>query len=364
MKATPTIEFTFESPCPGQLENLVALDVGGDDAVQAAATRAHVATCPRCRAFRDSLKTQNHFAHRWFADHPVPKRGAWRAPQREDLGLTPWLNDALKVRSERALATDLWRLAAAVYRMDPEVDRQTVFEDEVVRGGPGEVVRAVMSTMSSGWIGSDRKNRRNRIDFARVHDEAAAIIGALRASDRITSALRLLAMSDRIAERPFSRSLLLQSEIEWHDGADARTTELLENAYRESKEAIHHHDAMNNLAVWAFTKSDFAGAKRLALRAIAADPASWIARSNLAIWSYALGQRRLGDSMLPTRGRGLPTSTDSCFLERTAAVIRRVESRVGRPPGTLDFVLDRLVRLQRHGPIETHQVRGGRRGSP
>lgn len=348
MKSTPTIEFTFESPCPGQLENVVALDLEGDAAPRASNTRAHLARCPRCRAFRDSLQSQGRYVRRWFTDHPVPVRTTRHASPRDDLGLTSWLNDALKRRSERALATDLWRLAAAVYRLDPGVDRQTVFEDEVVRQAPRRAIDAVMKTMLRGWE-SDAAERSERSE---VIERATALVNEVERSGRVAATSRLLELSDQITGRPSSRSLLLQSEVEWHDGADARTTRLLESAYRAAVVPIHRHDAMNNLAVWAFTKRDFEEAKRLATRAIAVDPGSALARTNLAIWSYALGEDRIGGSLLSTIERESFGSRDVAFVARTRTVVRRVEARVGRSPGSLDFILERLTRFR---PVRPHE---------
>jgi len=342
MKATPTIEFTFESPCSGQLENLLALDVEDDAAPHAAATRSHLSHCARCRAFRDSLKTQNRLVKRWYAENPVPERRVQRPSQREDLGLTPWLNDALKVRSERALAMDLWRCAAAVYRMDPEVDRKTVFEDAVVRKSPPAAIEIAVNSMLRQWTSGSWGPMRRESSPSPVTEQALALVGDVESTGRLPVVSRLLALSDQIVTRPIADSLLLQAEIDWHDRVGARATSLLEAAYRLAARPIHRLHALNNLAIWSFDHAQIAEAKDLAMRAIDTTSESVLARMNLAIWSLALGNSHLGESLLSSAIRATDRLAFPSTILRVGSMIVALEAVLGRTPGELSFILDRV----------------------
>jgi hypothetical protein len=368
MKATPTIEFTFESPCPGQLENVVALDVEGEAAPRSASTRAHLAGCPRCRAFRDSLKTQASYVKRWYAANPVPGRcersSARRDAVREDLGLTPWLDDALSVRSERALATDLWRCAAAVYRMDPEVDRKTVFVDAVVRKTPRTAIQLAMESMLRGWHRKSPGTSRNAANGDAIRAQARSLVDGIEKIGRLSVVSRLLAISDQLVTPPISKSLLLQSEVDWHYGDQKRVTSLLEMAYRCSARPIDRHNVMNNLAVWSFKHHQIRDAEQLALRAIDASPDSIQVRMNLAIWSLALGNRQLGDSLLSSTAKALEDGAVPWSTELTCAVVAEVEAVLDRPPSSLRFIVDRVFDLASGRRLRERQKRVGAERNP
>ncbi len=339
--AAPTVEITFEGPCPGRTQGIVESVVLSElppESHRPATTVAHLAGCKRCRSFADNLRLEK----RMLRDlAPFDRRATALPPPDSFDQFKRWLEQHVTERNQRALADALHRLAQRILWLDPEVANT----DGATRSRePNETVALFVRDVSSFLGPSSRDNRQNitdgRLEKRECADARSHVNHELRrlllnctnsqrlglSATRRSLVTRVCRLSHVIHGHPHAPSLLVQAYLEWFYGDERLVPSIFDNAVRFADTSLSRACGLLNIAVLNVDRCEAAAGLRSIRASLDVLPSLSTSLENGAIWNLLIGSSALGRSLLDARFRLV--APDGSVRSWELAPLRRQLSRV------------------------------------
>jgi len=290
------IEWSLGLPCADQRDAIVASIVDPADTPSSAAAAEHLRRCPTCRAFRESLQTQQILVRK-VAEQQLEEKKKRERQRKLRSEMTEWVDQELRVRGERELARLLWRLGTALLRIDPSVARQ-VFTETRIGSVDESSIPTILADTIAGLDAGDEFTPGSRDEIAQVRRSLATLHGEISASTYTdhevrTELIRELAfLAESISRATNAPVQLLRANLEWYLGDESLVPGLLRKAHDSAIDPVQRAHAFANLALWSSSQGSFDDALVLVREAEQCFSLFASTRVNVAVWTAMLGDRR------------------------------------------------------------------------
>lgn len=291
-KSSHLVPITFESPCPGQLDELLAAASGEvlvapNPGKKEDATRRHLRECSPCRRFLESLR----FERRALSQAWARKTSMRRSPRQARVTypasrrVSDWIEGQLRVHSEREISRTLCRLGKEILFLDPSFSIRRA--DRNVFGLAVDLHHLFTDLTEAAQHWCPERSRSALLEVTSVEGEKQ-LNGRQRQ-------LELVGMLEKLATEIHPEQsldlLVLRGFREWFLGSPEESFDLFVRACSVARSAQDQSRILNNLAVHRMERGQSTDAIQFATLAKIKDPGRIDVRINLCVWHFALGQR-------------------------------------------------------------------------